>query len=89
LKIALGEKVSITDVDALIREYAPKQELKVSNPWTAFEIITNGERTEFENHLHKKLDALQKEKEIELRSERDIQKNIDIPERKRGRGRGM
>lgn len=89
LKIALGEKVSITDVDALIREYAPKQELKVSNPWTALEIITNGEITEFENHLHKKLDALQKEKEIELRSERDIQKNIDIPERKRGRGRGM
>jgi len=88
-KIALGEKISITDVDALIREYTPKKELKVSNPWTALEIITGGKRMEFENQLHKKLDVLQKEKEIELRLERDIQKNIDIPERKRGRGRGI
>jgi len=89
LKIALGEKISITDIDALIREYAPKQELKVDNPWTALDIITDGERMNFENQLHKKLDSLQKEKEIELRLGRNIQKDIDVPERKRGRGRGI
>jgi len=89
LKIALGEKIAVTDVDALIREYALKQELKVSNPWTALEVITNGKRTEFENQLHKKLDVLQKEREIELRLARDIQKDIDVPGRKRGRGRGI
>ena len=91
LKLESGSKVTTLDIDDWIREFSPKEEVGVSNPWEALDIITNRERDAFETKLHndirvyeQKLEKQRQEAGEEIKQEVKIEQEQIRPQN-RGR----
>jgi hypothetical protein len=93
LRLESGSKVTTYEIDNWIREFSPKEEVGVDNPWGALDIITNRERGAFEMKLHNDIKAYEEKLERQRLGEREvIQQEIKIEQeqiRPQSRGRRM
>lgn len=91
LKLESGGKVTTYEIDDWIREFAPKKEVGVDNPWTALDIITNRERDAFETKLHNDIKTYEQKLERQrLEAREEIKKEVKIEQeqiRPQSRGR--
>lgn len=91
LRLESGGKVTTYEIDNWIREFSPKEEVGVDNPWGALDIITNRERGAFETKLHEDIKAYEQKLEKQRQEAREeIKQEIKIEQeqiRPQSRGR--
>lgn len=91
IRLESGLKVTTFEIDNWIREYAPKEELGVHNPWGALDILTNRERDTFETKLHNDIKAYEQKLERQREEAREeIKQEVKLEQeqiRPQSRGR--